>query len=271
MHEQSPEISENSLAYKPGVFPKIDFLDYLLYVVFALSFFSVLVVFDFIQRVSWAISARLHERSVFHMNCWLRRTLYIINAKVEVTFENAKPPAGQIIVVSNHQSLFDIVLSTIIFDSNRPKFIGKKELSKGIPSVSFNLTRNGNTTIDRKNPRKAITGIKKIAEVLAVSKASPVIFPEGTRSRNGAMIAFRPAGISLLLDILKDAPIVPITFENSWITQSKKFGPVPRGITIKVLVSAPIERSENASSKELISALETIIAKNLSKMRHADS
>ena len=44
-----------------------------------------------------------------------------------------------------------------------PKFISKKELGKGIPSVSFNLRHGGSALIDRKNPMQAVEAIRKLA------------------------------------------------------------------------------------------------------------
>jgi 1-acyl-sn-glycerol-3-phosphate acyltransferase len=42
------------------------------------------------------------------------------------------------------------------------KFVSKKELGKGIPSVSYNLRHGGSALIDRKDPKQAIPEIKKI-------------------------------------------------------------------------------------------------------------
>ena len=43
-----------------------------------------------------------------------------------------------------------------------PKFISKKELGKGIPSVSYNLKYGGSALIDRKDPKQALPEIKKV-------------------------------------------------------------------------------------------------------------
>ena len=58
-------------------------------------------------------------------------------------------------------------------------------MGNGIPSVSFNLRHGGSVLIERNNPKDALNKIKKFGELLKKKKYSAVIFPEGTRSRDG--------------------------------------------------------------------------------------
>jgi 1-acyl-sn-glycerol-3-phosphate acyltransferase len=112
------------------------------------------------------------------------------------------------------------------------KFVSKKELGKGIPSVSFNLRHGGSVLIDRKDPKQAIPAIKGLSEYIEKHKRSAVIFPEGTRAnaekRSLALIKIRdrsperyerlqklkyllppkPAGLSALLAAVPQATVV---------------------------------------------------------------
>ena len=67
----------------------------------------------------------------------------------------------------------------------------KKELAKGIPSISYNLKHGGSVTIDRKNPDESIEKIKNFAIDLNAKKLAVCIYPEGSRSKDGKVITFQ--------------------------------------------------------------------------------
>jgi 1-acyl-sn-glycerol-3-phosphate acyltransferase len=77
-------------------------------------------------------------------------------------FENIErlPKNAPIIFVSNHQSMYDIIAMIWFLRRFHCKFVSKKELGKGIPSISYNLRNGGSVLIDRKDPKQAIPAIK---------------------------------------------------------------------------------------------------------------
>lgn len=77
--------------------------------------------------------------------------------------------------------------------------------------------------IDRKDPRQAIPAIKKFAEYIEENNYAACIFPEGTRSRNGAPKAFSPRGLKTLLKYAPSAVVVPVTINHSWRLRIGKF------------------------------------------------
>ncbi|MDT9702354.1 1-acyl-sn-glycerol-3-phosphate acyltransferase, partial [Streptomyces sp. P17] len=81
----------------------------------------------------------------------------------------------------------------------QPKFISKIELTKGIPSISFNLKYGGGANIDRKDSKQAIGEIIKLGRRLEENNWSTVIFAEGTRARDGKIKPFQVGGIATLL------------------------------------------------------------------------
>lgn len=109
-----------------------------------------------------------------------------------------------------------------------PKFISKKELGKGIPSVSYNLRHGGSVLIDRKDAKQALSEIKVMAEYIEKYKRSTVIFPEGTRSKNGVPKKFSESGLKILCKYAPSAYIVPISINNSW--KMFRFGQFPMGL-----------------------------------------
>ena len=136
----------------------------------------------------------------------------------EAGFENKHdlPEGIPHIIVANHQSPYDIPPIIWYLRKIHPKFISKKELGRGIPSVSYNLRKGGSILIDRKNPRQSLPEIKKFAQYLNNTNRSAVIFPEGTRSKTGMPRKFSPNGLKMLFKFCPKAVIVPVTINNSW-------------------------------------------------------
>ncbi len=151
------------------------------------------------------------------------------------------PADRPLIIVSNHQSLFDIPPFSWYMRKHHVKFVSKKELGKGIPAVSFNLRHGGSVLIDRKNPKQALPALKAFAQYLEREKHSAVIFPEGTRSRNGVPKRFSPNGLKMMVKYAPSALVVPVTINNSW--KLLEYGNFPMGVGVKVTfdVHQPIE------------------------------
>jgi len=129
------------------------------------------------------------------------------------------------------------------FRRHHPKFVSKKELGKGIPSVSYNLRHGGSVLIDRKNKEQALKAISKLGSYIEQFNRSAVIFPEGTRSKDGVPKAFHTGGLKVLMNHAPSALIVPISINNSW--KLLRYGKFPYGIGthIKIRVHEPVEVS----------------------------
>lgn len=166
------------------------------------------------------------------------------------------------IFVSNHQSMFDISPIEWYLNKFHPKFISKIELGKGIPSVSYNLQKGGSVLIDRKDPRQALPQIKKLGEYIEREKRSAVIFPEGTRSRDGKLKPFKDTGIKTLVKYAPSAKIVPITINNSWKLLKNGSFPLTLGVKFRVDVHDPID-PKGMEFEELMNQIRTTIESKL--------
>ncbi|WP_224484231.1 lysophospholipid acyltransferase family protein [Robertkochia aurantiaca] len=229
---------------------------YPLTIIYYLVFGLTLLIFHPIQWICYNLFGyQAHKKSVDYLNFCLTACLYILGHRVR--FDYKAKPARNIpsIIVANHQSMNDI--PPIIWHMRKlhPKFISKKELGKGIPSVSYNLRHGGSVLIDRKDPDQAIAEIRNIAAYAEKNKRGVVIFPEGTRSRTGAMKKFRRTGIKTLIRNMPTAQIVPVTVNNSWKTL--KYGKFPMGLGAKITftVHEPLLVS-SATPNELIDLTE---------------
>ncbi|GAA4762051.1 hypothetical protein GCM10023230_09170 [Flavobacterium hankyongi] len=115
---------------------------------------------------------------------------------------------------------------------SHPKFVSKKELGKGIPSVSYNLRHGGSVLIDRKDPKQALPAIKSLGEYIEKHNRAAVIFPEGTRSKTGVPKRFSENGLKILCKYAPSAYIVPISINNSW--KMVRYGSFPMGLGNKL-------------------------------------
>ena len=171
------------------------------------------------------------------------------------------PTDRPLIIVTNHQSMYDIPPIIWYMRKYHPKFVSKIELGKGIPSVSYNLRHGGSALIDRKDPKQSITELQKLAKYISANNRSAVIFPEGTRSRNGVPKPFRTTGLKVMLKNAPEALIVPISINNSW--KLLRYGKFPMGLGSHVTfeVHPPIENVGNTN--ELIAQVEKQIVSGI--------
>lgn len=192
-------------------------------------FLLTLVVFHPIQWICFNVFGyQAHKKSVDYLNLILLRIGHLLGTTYKVEKRDLIPKGVPIIFVANHQSLYDIVGIIWFMRKFHPKFVSKKELGKGIPSISFNLKHGGSVLIDRKDPKQAIPTIKGLSEYIEKHKRSAVIFPEGTRSKTGAPKEFAQSGLKILCKYAPSAYVVPITINNSW--KFVKYGFFPFGL-----------------------------------------
>ncbi|KGO91394.1 lysophospholipid acyltransferase family protein [Flavobacterium subsaxonicum] len=204
-------------------------LSYPLTIIFYLVFLLLLVIFHPIQWLCLNVFGyQAHKKSVDILNAGLTRCLHILGTTIAFNGMEKVPVGVPLIIVANHQSMYDIPPIIWFMRKVHPKFISKKELGKGIPSVSYNLRHGGSVLIDRKDSRQALPAIKSLAEYIEKYNRSAVIFPEGTRSRDGIPKKFSENGLKILCKNAPSAYIVPISISNSW--KIVRFGQYPLGL-----------------------------------------
>lgn len=179
------------------------------------------------------------------------------------TFVNKQniPSNVPLIIATNHQSMNDIPAIIWYMRRHHPKFVAKKELAKGIPSISFNLRHGGSVAIDRKDSKQALGQIAKLGQYIEKNNRGAVIFPEGTRSRDGIPKPFRTAGLRVLIEHAPSAFIVPISINNSW--KLLRYGKFPMGLGVHITfeVHPPLKNSGNQD--ELIAQTEALVKKGI--------
>lgn len=238
-------------------------LAYPLTVIYFIFFGLILVIFHPIQWFCFNVFGyKAHKKSVDALNFCLTYSLLLIGNRVSFRNKYKIATDRPCIVVANHQSMYDI--SPIIWNMRKhhPKFISKKELGKGIPSISYNLRHGGSALIDRKDRDQALKAIINLANYAKENNRSVVIFPEGTRSRDGKPKPFQTGGLKILLKKMPDAQVVPISINNSWKTL--RYGKFPMGIGAHLTfdVHEPMG-ARDLPLEELIAKIETTISSNI--------
>ncbi|WP_194768639.1 lysophospholipid acyltransferase family protein [Tamlana sp. I1] len=239
-------------------------LSYPLTVIYLLFFFITLVIFHGIQWFCFNIFGyQAHKKSVDALQFCLMRCGNILGTRYTFTNPYTIDTNQPLIIVANHQSLHDIYPITWYMRKHHPKFISKIELGKGIPSVSYNLRHGGAALIDRKNPRQSIPELIRFGDYIENTKRAAVIFPEGTRSKNGVPKPFQTKGLDILFKKIPSAVVVPITINNSW--KMLKYGKFPMGLGthITFTVHKPLKVSTFVDKQELIHSIETTITNSI--------
>lgn len=238
-------------------------ISYILSPIFALIFFLILLVFHPLQWVGLKISGlNGHQKVVDIMNWFLVKSLLVLGIPVYLKNDYKIPTDETILFVSNHQGMFDIPPIIWFFRKHIPKFVSKKELSKGIPSISFNLRNGGAALIDRKDSKQAISELIAFSKRINKNKWGATIFPEGTRSRTGKPKKFATNGLKVLTKFNKNGYVVPLTINNSW--KVFKYGKFPLGIgsPITIITHEPI-KIDSLPFDELLEKTESVIKEHI--------
>ncbi len=190
---------------------------------------------------------------------WSSQLLKLAGCKVEVIGLEHIPENTAVLYVCNHQSNFDIPLAI----SHLPKtkgFIAKIELLK-MPIVRDWMKHMKCIFMDRSDIRQQVKGISQGVQFLKTGQ-SMTIFPEGTRSPDGEVKAFKPGGLKLATK--SGVPIVPVTIRNSKKIM-KKGSLLIKPADVKLIISEPIwiDKEMNKETVALTESVKTIIASHL--------
>lgn len=242
------------------------FFGYILSPIFYISFGLMLCIFHPIQWICFkSFGYKAHKKSVDCLNFFLTYCNWFLFNSVTFINQQNLPTDRPIIFVANHQSMYDIPGLIWFLRKFHPKFISKIELTKGIPSISYNLKYGGGANIDRKDGKQSVAEIAKLGKRMQENNWSAVIFAEGTRAKDGKVKTFHVGGIATLLKRAPSALVVPVAIENSWKIVRYGMFPLSTGEAIRWTVLDPIEL-EGKSAEEVTLAAETAIKTKLNQL-----
>ena len=142
----------------------------------------------------------------------------ILGLRIEVVGLDRIRPGTPFVYMSNHESFLDgPILFAVI--PRLVRVILKKEVFR-IPIIGLSMRVVGFVPVDRKGVKGGKQSIDRAARLMAERGYSYLVFPEGTRSRDGRLQPFKRGGFFLAL--AGRAPIIPVTIRGT-------FGLMPRG------------------------------------------
>ena len=188
------------------------------------------------------------DRYVAHfVRNWARRLLWLAGAKITVTGQENLPKDMAYMVVSNHQGYFDIPIMLTCMD-NPHGLVAKQEINR-IPGIRTWMKHLHCLFVDRSSPRAGAQTILDGAKLLAAGH-SLTIFPEGTRSRGGAVKPFKAGAFRIASRA--NAPILPVTIDGSYRLMEAN-SMLIRPASVHVTIHPPIDTA--GLSREALRAL----------------
>ncbi|RKZ08993.1 1-acyl-sn-glycerol-3-phosphate acyltransferase [bacterium] len=185
--------------------------------------------------------AKVRRRVDSIARTWSKQLLDLVEASVEVhgDFAASVEPGKPVIVMCNHSSLYDIPISFLSIPGSL-RMLTKKELFQ-IPLFSGAMRRGEFVSIDRKDREQAIKDLE-LARLKMEDGIILWVAPEGTRSHDGKLGAFK--GGAIRLAIQTGATIVPIAIKNSHEIQSGKHVAAVLGQQVQVEIGSPIDATD---------------------------
>ncbi|HEY8038470.1 MAG TPA: lysophospholipid acyltransferase family protein [Polyangiaceae bacterium] len=167
---------------------------------------------------------------------WSRRCVENARIELDVTGREHMKPGETYLVMSNHQSHYDVPVLFHVIGPNI-RMIAKEELFK-VPIFGNALAAGGFISIDRSNRHAAIRSLES-ARALLASGTHVWIAPEGTRSRTGEMLPFKKGAFYLALE--SGLPILPVTLSGTRDALPADGLRSTPGATVHVTFHAPID------------------------------
>jgi 1-acyl-sn-glycerol-3-phosphate acyltransferase len=240
-------------------------LGYLLTPVFHIYYGLMLILFHPIMVAAlYLFGDQARKKTVDFLNLLLIKGLLIVGCKVKFSGFEKVPAKRPIIIVANHQSMYDIPAVVCGFKKYYPKFISKIELSRYLPSISHNLRHGKSALIDREKGTQAVKEIYKLGQLIQQNNYAACIFPEGTRSKTGQVKKFMPAGINTLLRAAPSAVLVPFAIDGHSQLMHRGLFPLKFGQKITYTVLDPID-PKNLPIEEIMELLQLSIKKALNQ------
>ena len=170
-----------------------------------------------------------------------------------------KLPKGRFLLVSNHRSKFDPILTWHVFAKENLSFISKPENFK-VPVYGRIIHRCCFMPIDRENPRKALKTIQRAISLIKNDVASVAVYPEGTRNYGEGLLPFHNAVFKSA--IKAGVPIVVMTIYGADMIH-KNYPLHSSKVEIDVLETIEADRVKSMKTAEIGDYVSNLMLENL--------
>lgn len=232
--------------------------------IFAVYIVIILVV---VAGISCFLSLFVKDRPEFLFlvsRFWSKHLILPFVAKIKIKGMENIPKRTPVIFISNHQSYLDIpVILSCLPGSFR--FIVKREYFR-TPILGAYTKWSGHLSINREVGSVAHKTLAKAIELIRSGK-SIIIFPEGTRSADGALGKFKRGGFALAFET--GVPIVPLAISGSYkILKRNSLLIFPGRIMLNI--GKPINLKAGKPSKEIYIKTVEFVRNQIEKMLIAE-
>ena len=185
----------------------------------------------------------------------------LIRIHIRVTGKDMLPK-GRFLLVCNHRSKFDPILSWHIFAKENLSFISKPENFK-VPIYGRLIHRCCFLPIDRENPRNAIKTVKQAVRLIDEDIASVAVYPEGTRNYGEELLPFHNAMFKIAQKA--NVPVVVMTVKGTYEIQ-KNFPLHKSAVDMDVLGVISVETVKALKTNELGDMVAEMMNKKLKEI-----
>ena len=188
------------------------------------------------------------------LESWAAHIVDHLRMTIEVHGRERFDPRATYLVMSNHQSHYDVpVLFHVLGPPHGPsiRMIAKVELFS-FPFFGRAMLEAGFIAIDRKSRESAIASLE-VAQQRMRAGVNVWIAPEGTRSPTGELLPFKKGGFHLALDV--GEPILPVTIQGTRLALPRGASRSKRGADVRVTIHPPIDVSKYDATTERVAAL----------------
>lgn len=168
------------------------------------------------------------------------------NLDLQVYGQENIPQENGFIMYGNHQGLFDVVAIVASFDKILAA-VFKKELAD-VPFLRQIIACTKSFAMDRENVRQSLEVIQKVTKEVQAGR-NYLIFPEGTRSKNGNQMGEFHGG-SFRCAVKAKCPILPIVFIDSYKVLDQK-GSKPMAVQLHYLKPIPYEEYKDLKTVDI--------------------
>ena len=200
------------------------------------------------------------EEKFNHIRRILQLAVKAGNLDLVVTGRENIPDGTGFIMYGNHQGMFDVLALAVSYEGPLAA-VFKKELAD-IPFLKQVIACTKSFAMDREDARQAMTVIRAVTQEVQAGRRY-VIFPEGTRSKNGNKMRPFHAG-SFRCAVKAKCPIVPIAFVDCFKVLDQK-GSAPLTVQIHYLEPIPFEEYSHLKTTEVAALVQQRIADKITE------
>lgn len=172
---------------------------------------------------------------------WSSRVVANLKLQLDVVGREHHDRARTYVIMSNHQSHYDIPVLYHVLGGNI-RMVAKKELFR-VPVFGAAMEAAGFISVDRSNRARAVASLNKAKAILAQG-FNVFIAPEGTRSKSGELLPFKKGGFNLAIEM--GLPVLPVSVDGTRNALPPSAARSQAGAAVRVTIASPIDTAPYA-------------------------